>query len=349
MVDRVRRAPREVVEEFTQKEESPPKKEPKGLVPVLSTGSTLLDLAVYGGVQRGGGIPGGIIAELFGESSLGKTAILCEVCASSQSKGGDVVFNDPEARLDRDYAEIYGMSLKGENYRRSGYVDDFFADIRGWTPPRSDVINVYGGDSLAALTTKLEMEKGDKMGMRRAKEMSAGLRIICRDIAVGHKTIVLTNQVRQGDHGLVTPGGKGIPFYSSMRIQIMPMSNKAKLFPPKIEREISVGAKSRKVTKTIGINSMCRVVKSSKDDPWREVPISIVFGYGVDDVHANLQWFKIMTGETTYQGGFQSMDDAIRYIEDDNLEEDLREGVIDLWEEIEAKFKKGKERKKKTR
>ena len=32
---------------------------------IVSTGSTQLDLAIYGGRVRGGGIPGGIIIEIF--------------------------------------------------------------------------------------------------------------------------------------------------------------------------------------------------------------------------------------------------------------------------------------------
>ena len=33
---------------------------------MVSTGSTLLDLAISGGRVRGGGIPGGIMVEIFG-------------------------------------------------------------------------------------------------------------------------------------------------------------------------------------------------------------------------------------------------------------------------------------------
>ena len=79
---------------------------------VLSTGSTLLDLAISGGKVRGGGIPSGIMVEIFGPSGTGKTAILSEVCAYNQgedkAKGGDVMFLDPEGRLDKAYSKIYG-------------------------------------------------------------------------------------------------------------------------------------------------------------------------------------------------------------------------------------------------
>jgi len=166
----------------------------------ISTGSTLLDLALTGTRVEGGGMPGGIIVEIFGENSLGKTAVLSEICASAQANNGEVSFNDPEARLDRDYAELYGMSLNDGDYQRIKYVDKVFDDIRKWEPENTSTINVYGTDSLAALTTELEMDKGDKMGMRRAKEFSEGLRKTSVDIAVPHKLVVCTNQIRQSEY-----------------------------------------------------------------------------------------------------------------------------------------------------
>ena len=84
----------------------------------LSTGSTLLDLCISGGKCAEGGIPGGIVVEIFGRPGSGKTAILAELFASAQSKGGDAMFKDPEARLDKEYAKIYGVRLDAKNYSR---------------------------------------------------------------------------------------------------------------------------------------------------------------------------------------------------------------------------------------
>ena len=187
---------------------------------VISTGSTLLDLAISGGRIRGGGVPGGIIMEVFGPSGSGKTAILSELCASSQANGGEVCFLDPEARLDRQYCNIYGLSLPDKAYYRPDTVTEMFTFIEEWSPSSSDTINVIAADSLAALSTETEMEDRDKMGMRRAKEFSEGLRKTCRLIANKEWLIACSNQVREGVMGEVTPGGKGIPFYSSLRIRV---------------------------------------------------------------------------------------------------------------------------------
>ena len=78
---------------------------------VLSTGSTLLDLAISGQRIHGGGMPGGIMAEISGRPSTGKTAILAELCACAHARKppGDVNYQDPEGRLSAEYQRIYRM------------------------------------------------------------------------------------------------------------------------------------------------------------------------------------------------------------------------------------------------
>lgn len=354
MVGRARRTPEQLASEYEEevKEKPIPEKAIYKEDMVVSTGSTLLDKAISGGRHPEGGIPGGTVIEVFGPEGIGKTAIVAEICGSAQSQGGDVKFNDPEARLDREYAEIYGMSLPEGKYARLHYVNEIFDDIVDWDPPNKNVINVYGCDSLAALVTELEMsDSGDKMGMRRAKEFSQGFRKISTLIAEGgHKLLVCTNQIRSGDSGITTPGGWAIRYYSSIRLQIK------YLFAPGkskyLEETIDVGRK--KLKKTIGINCEVYVVKNSKDDPYRKAPISIVFGYGIDDIRANLQYLKDMTGAKKYECGdgteYQSMKNAISYVESAGTELKLKEKVLDMWDEIEEQFRdKALSRKRKER
>ena len=310
---------------------------------VVSTGSTILDLAISGGRVRGGGIPGGILIEIFGPSASGKTSVLAEICASAQSKGGEVKFQDAESRLDTEYARIYGLSLEetGDDYTRPKTVNEMFNDIDIWEPKNDDVINVVGTDSLASLSTELEMDSQDKMGMKRAKDFSERTRKCCKLIADKNWIIACTNQVREGQYGEVTPGGKAIPFYSSLRIRV----NEVR----KVEKKKQYKGKEQK--KIIGIESSCYIKKSTVDDPYRTAqPVFIIFGYGIDDVRGNLQWLKTNTNLTKYDAidkEYQSLDAAVAYIEREYYENALREKVIDTWEEIEEKFKM--ERKPKVR
>ena len=305
---------------------------------VVSTGSTLLDLAISGGRIRGGGVPSGILLEIYGPSGTGKTAVLAEMCAATQVKGGHVKFLDPEARLDQEYMRIYGMELEKDAYYMPDTVNEVFDHILKWEPdpPKKGSVNMIATDSLAALSSELELsEKGDKMGMKIAKDFSQGLRKTCTMIRKNNYIIACSNQVRQGSSGEVTSGGKGIPFYASLRIRIGPPAKDKYLKSGKTIR----GVKQEKI---YGIQSACAVKKSSIDDPYRTANLYIVFGLGIDDVRANLAYLKQNTEATSYVAvdkEFGSMNAAINHIEDNNLELELKEQVINLWEEIENTFK----------
>lgn len=313
---------------------------------MISTGSTLLDLAISGGKVRGGGIPAGIMMELFGPSSSGKTTLLVEIGASVQDKGGEVDVADPEARLDRAYTEMHGLQIPADHYSRPDTVNQVFDEIYKWDPVKEDVVNMYAADSIAALCSDLELgEDGDKRGQKKAKDLSEGCRKTARVISKANKLVVFTNQERQSEYGKTTPGGFAVGYHSSLRIRIARVS--------RIEPEKTVKGTKKKIKKTIGILSEATIIKSSIDDEYRKAPLYIVFGFGIDDIRANLQWYKEMTASTTYESfghssneGFSSMDAAISNIEKNNLEGDLREIVIDLWGDIEEQFKVTRKKKK---
>jgi recombination protein RecA len=303
---------------------------------VISTGSTGLDLAISGKRVRGGGIPGGILVEIYGPSGSGKTTLLMEIITSAQRRGGEGRVRDPESRIDQEYAEIHDVNLSEEffDYKRPNTVEELFTDLWDWKVKNNNVINVFGADSIAALSTELEMEntEGDKRGQRQAKVFSQSLRKSARLIGESDKLVVFTNQLRQGDTGEITSGGKALEYYASLRIRV---GQKAM-----VEKEIKLKS-GKTVKKAIGIESSCYIKKSTVDEPYRSFPIYILFNYGIDDVRANLQWYKDMTKDTTYfciDKTYQSMEKAIQYIEENKYQKKLRSTIINLWEEIDAQF-----------
>lgn len=307
---------------------------------VISTGSTLLDLAISGGRKRGGGIPGGIFLEIFGPSGAGKTVLLCEIAGAVQRKGGQVRFDDPEARLNKTFAQLFDLDTDTIDYATPDKVTEVFENIRNWKPTNKNVINGTFTDSLAALSTDIEMDNddGDKMGMRRAKEFSEGFRKNARIIKQKNYIMVCSNQVREnqdaGKYGAKykSTGGFAIGFYASLRLRA---TN-----PEKIWLEKTIAGKKTK--RCIGVETTFEVFKSSIWKPFRTAPVTIIFDYGIDDVRANLQYIKDFTKNTMYQVGEQklavSMDESIAMVEEMNLERKLKKEVIDLWEEIEEKF-----------
>lgn len=319
---------------------------------VVSTGSLLLDLSISGNRVKNGGIPGGVVVEFFGPEGSGKTGILAEIAASVQARGGDVLFQDPEGRFDKEYSNLLGIKLPEDKYTQPDTVKEMFNAINHWDPkPKKEgATNAVFVDSLAALSTDLEMkdDEGDKMGMRRAKEFSEGFRKICRVIAQRGWILVMSNQEREGTDGKkVAPGGRAIKFYSSLRVRVAPPMQNSKL---KTSMKMPSGKEFERV---FGIRSICEVKKSTIDDPFRQCPISIVFRYGVDDIRDNLQFIKDYLGEKRYWVGegnnpIVSMEKAIKFVDENNLQSEIREKTNEYWRKIESDLAITRSRKERS-
>lgn len=314
---------------------------------MVSTGSTLLDLAISGARKRGGGIPAGVLLEAFGPEGSGKTVLLCEIAGAIQRLGGDVIFNDPEARLNKQFAQMFSLDTAAMTIKEPDTVTEVFEAIRKFEPKSKAKVHGIMTDSLAALSTDMEMENedGDKMGMRRAKEFSEGLRRVCRLLKQNNYIMACSNQIRVNagasayGEQFTVPGGKAVGFYSSIRLRFHK--------PEKIYKKKTIGGKE--VKKTIGVQVKVEVYKNSCDEPYRSADLYILFKYGVDDIRANLQYLKDFRKTTKYCIDEVELDvsieESIKMVEFRGLEEDLKEAVRDLWDEIENKFKEPRKMK----
>ncbi len=309
---------------------------------IVTTGSTLLDLAISGGRFKEGGIPAGILVEIFGPSGSGKTVLLCQIAGGVQKTGGKIMFHDPEARLNKQFAKMFGLDSDSIEYTMPNTIPEVFKSVRDWIP-KTVKENKYNGvfaDSLAALSTDMEMSKdeGDKMGMRRAKEFSEELRKTCRIITQQNVLMVCSNQIRQnldaGPYGqkYKSPGGEAMGFYSSLRLRC---SSSQKL---KVKRTMH----GKEHERIVGIKTNVEVFKSSVWKPYRQAEIFIIFDYGIDDVRGNLNFVKSVSADTVYKIGEKnlgkSMDRAIRTVEEEGLEAELKAKTIEVWNEVEEKF-----------
>lgn len=311
-----------------------------GLEKTISTGSTLLDLAISGGRFREGGIPLGVFVEVFGPSGTGKTVLLSQIAGNMQRHGGKIMFHDPEARLNKQFAAMFGLDQGEIEYTQPDTVTEVFKSVRGWLPEDEGLYGVFA-DSLAALSTNLELDKeeGDKMGMRRAKEFSEELRKTCRIIAQRGVLMVASNQIRQSGEAMgpkyKSPGGEAIGFYASLRLRCSYPFQGKKLT---VKRTIQ-GKEHQRV---VGVKTEIEVFKSSVWKPFRSAEVYILFDYGIDDIRANLQFVKSTRKDAVYRLGEvklgKSMDRAIRTVEEEGLEKELKTHVIDLWNEIEETF-----------
>jgi len=314
----------------------------EGTSTAVSTGSTLLDLAISGGRFREGGIPTGILVEIFGPSGTGKTVLLCQIAGNIQKRNGGIMFHDPEARLNKQFASMFGLDPESIDYTIPNTIPEVFKSVRGWLPEEDeeDSRKLQGvfADSLAALSTDMEMGEGDKYGARRAKEFSEELRKTCRIITQRDVLVVCSNQVRQnidaGPFGqkYISPGGEAMGFYSSLRLRC---KSAEKI---KVKRSV----KGNEHERVIGVKVNIEVFKSSVWKPFHTAEVYILYDYGIDDIRANLRYLKTTTKDSVYQVGEtklgKTLDRAIKEVEERGLERELKEQVIELWNEVEEKF-----------
>ena len=186
--------------------------------------------------------------------------------------------------------------------------------------------------------------------------MSQLCRKVGRKIALAHQLLLFTNQERQGEYGRTTPGGFAVPFHASLRIRIARAGVRQLEAKKTISRQVinketgEVTKRSVELTKNIGIESEAITIKSSISNEFQKTQLFIVSGIGIDDIRANLTWLKKVQAMTKFpcvNKEYAHINDAIRYIEHNNLEAELRENVIDIWETIERLFQQ--KRKKKVR
>ena len=315
-----------------------------------STGSTLLDLAISGGRIRGGGIPSGILVEIFGPASTGKTVLLCELAGCVQRRGGRIKFYDPEGRLDIAFSRLFDLELSEEDYFSPNTPIEIFKPIRKWDPQPSEAMHGIFADSLAALVSDLELEDKKDEYSRRAKLFSQELRKTCRVLSEKGFLLCCSNQIRANvdagpfEEKFNTPGGQAIKFYASLRLRV------SKGAPFKIKKEIVINGK--KEVRIQGIKSNVEVYKTSIWKPYRSAPIYILNDYGIDDIRSNLQFIKERKHTTKYllngRELSNTLDKAIQIIEEEELEFELREETIDVWEELEQKFDTNRVKKRRV-
>lgn len=229
-------------------------------VEVIPTGIIKLDKAL--GV---GGLPRGRVTEIFGQESSAKTTLALTLIATAQMTGEKCVFIDMEHAFDPVWARAVGVD-----------VDELFISQPDSAEQALDIyerfikskeVGVLALDSVAALVPRAEIagDYGDSHIGLQARLLSQAMRKMTPHLAKSPTVCVFINQVREKvgisfGSNEVTPGGRALKFYSSVRI------------------ETRRGKAIKEGDKFIGTYIKANVVKNKVGPPFHKVEMELFYG-----------------------------------------------------------------------
>ncbi|MCI7805013.1 MAG: recombinase RecA [Oscillospiraceae bacterium] len=306
-------------------------------VDAIPTGSMGLDMAL--GI---GGVPRGRIVELYGPESSGKTTVALHIIAEAQKMGGEVAFVDVEHALDPTYAAALGVDVDNLLVSQPDSGEQALEIMEALV--RSGAIDVVVLDSVAALTTKAEIDgnMGDSNVGQLARLMSQAMRKLTPLLSKTNCVAIFINQIREKigvmyGNPETTPGGRALKFYASVII------------------DVRKGEAIKDGSELIGSRTKIKIKKNKVAPPFKECEFDIIFGKGISrtgevlDMAVELDVIKKSGAWFSYDGNKlgQGRDNVKKALEENpELMKEIEEKVLQNKEALMAVSKTSKEKTK---
>lgn len=263
--------------------------------PHISSGSVVLDYLIGGAPNKNGvapcpGWPRGMISNIFGHESSGKTTIALEAAASVCDAGGMVCFIDWEHAISLDYAAALGVPvddpdkfyLVQPNTLEAG-LSVLFACARSGVD--LIILDSVGAGTPKALRDQELQDKGElgRVGLVAAK-WSTILPQLAADIATSGSHVMGISQLRKkintmGPAGESTThqGGEAWKFFAALRVSFRRIKS--------LKSKDYDAIQHKHVDRFTSALIIAKVVKSKiSSSQQREAEFHVTFGEGVDNV-----------------------------------------------------------------
>lgn len=281
-----------------------------GGVKFFSSGCVLLDQVL------GGGWALGRMSNVIGDKSTGKTLLMIEATANFRITYADglIRYAEAESAFDQAYAAALGMPVdsiefadflttrkktpkardaddtpddeKDDLAELDRTVEYFHADLKAFLRRLKGRPGLYILDSLDALSDRHEAEKKDGdsggYGMQKAKALHEMFRRLVGLMESTNCCLLIVSQVKDNINAMsfgekyTRTGGKSMDFYASHCLWLAHLGQVKKTVD-KIERVVAVEVKANCKKNKVGL-------------PFRQCTFQLLFGYGIDDLSANVEW-----------------------------------------------------------
>lgn len=262
-------------------------------LPAIPTGNPVFDY-----VTSVGGIPRGVVTEIRGFASAGKTTAAAMAIAKHQAavkagtSTGTVLYLDFEYAVSAEYFSALGVDVSDEDtfvYMQPETLEEGMNEFLQWTKAGMLAMGVV--DSVAAASSEAEYDKevGKASIGLRARGFSQALRMAVGPMRVHGTSLILINHTQDSipmAYGeisrKVSPGGKAMDYYTSLRIE---------LERPKLNRDPAAfdeltNSKIKQVTST---EVTVTAFKNKVGVPHRTGQMRVEFGKGFDVTYSSFQ------------------------------------------------------------